>query len=122
MIGHSGWSAATRAFSSLPTASRGWRTVRSSKSSITTRRAAPMIGRYVLPLLAGVGLAVALGTVILGNRPAPVIPPVVPSASAPFVSYVAGAGIIDARTENIAVGRPASGSTEAIGGKWAARD
>src|SRR5258707_9869311 len=77
-----------------------------------------MIGRYVLPLLAVVGLAVAIGMVILGNQTAPAIPPVVPSVSAPFASYVAGAGMVEASTENIAIGTPVSGIVAAIGVKW----
>src|SRR5919201_6494359 len=77
-----------------------------------------MIGRYILPLLAIAGLLVALGAVIQGNQTAPVVPPVVQSASAPFASYVAGAGMIEAQTENIAIGTPVSGIVTTICVKW----
>ncbi len=42
-----------------------------------------------------------------------------PPARAPFASYVAGAGIVEASTENIAVGTPVSGNVTAIYVKWA---
>ncbi len=77
-----------------------------------------MIRRYMLPLLAAVGVAVAISTVLQGNQPAPTAPPVAQPAKAPFASYVAGAGIVEASTENIAVGTPVSGIVTAIYVKW----
>ena len=68
-----------------------------------------MLRRYVLPLLAVVGVAFATWTVVTGSRPVPAAPPLVPPAQAPFASYVAGSGIIEASTHNIAVGTPVSG-------------
>jgi HlyD family secretion protein len=68
-----------------------------------------MLRRYVLPLLAVVGVAFAIWTVVTGSRPVPAAPPVVPPAQAPFASYVAGSGIIEASTHNIAVGTHVSG-------------
>ena len=56
-----------------------------------------MIGKYLLPILAVVGLAVAVGAVIEGNQTAPVAPPIIPPAKVTFSSYIAGAGIIEAR-------------------------
>lgn len=73
-----------------------------------------MIGRYVFPLLALVGLTVAVGAVIQGNQTAPVTPPLVQSPKVPFAAYVAGAGMIEASTENIAIGTPVSGIVAAI--------
>jgi HlyD family secretion protein len=77
-----------------------------------------MIRRYMLPLLAALGVAVAISTVLQGNQPAPTAPPVTQPARAPFASYVAGAGIVEASTENIAVGTPVSGIVAAIYVKW----
>lgn len=77
-----------------------------------------MIRRYMLPLLAALGVAVAISTVLQGNQPAPTAPPVTQPAGAPFASYVAGAGIVEASTENIAVGTPVSGIVAAIYVKW----
>jgi HlyD family secretion protein len=80
-----------------------------------------MIRKYVLPLLAVTGLAVAIAMVLLGNRTAPVAQPVVQSASTPFSSYVFGPGIVEASTENIAIGTPVSGIVTAIYVKWGDR-
>ena len=77
-----------------------------------------MIRRYLLPLLAIVGLGVVIAMVILGNRAAPVAQSAVQSASAPFASYVFGSGIVEASTENIAIGTPVSGIVTAIYVKW----
>jgi HlyD family secretion protein len=76
-----------------------------------------MIGKLV-PLFAIIGLTVAVGVVILGNQAAPVAPPVVRLPNVPFTSYVAGAGLVQASTENIAIGTPVSGIVTAIYVKW----
>lgn len=80
-----------------------------------------MIRKYMLPLMAAIGVVVAIITIIHGNPPAPVAPLVAHPAKAPFASYVAGAGIIEASTENIAVGTPVSGIVVAIYVKWGDR-
>ncbi len=77
-----------------------------------------MIRKYILPILAIIGVGVAVVTVIRGNRTRPVAPPVVESAKAPFTSYVFGPGIVEARTENIAIGTPVSGIIKEIYVKW----
>jgi RND family efflux transporter MFP subunit len=43
---------------------------------------------------------------------------VVQSAKAPFASYIFGPGIVEAKTENIAIGTPVSGIVTAIYVKW----
>jgi HlyD family secretion protein len=68
-----------------------------------------MIRKYLLPLLAVGGVTFAIWTVVTSNQPIPAAPPVAQPAQAPFESFVAGAGIIEASTENIAVGTPISG-------------
>src|SRR6266853_5921501 len=77
-----------------------------------------MIRKYVLPLLAVIGVAVAIAMVIRGNRTGPTAQNVVQSANAPFTSYIFGPGIVEARTENIAIGTPVSGIVTAIYVKW----
>jgi HlyD family secretion protein len=77
-----------------------------------------MIGRFVLPFAALIGLVAAVGAVIQGNRTVPVAPPAVQSPTVPFAAYVAGAGMIEASTENIAVGTPVSGVVAAIYVTW----
>jgi HlyD family secretion protein len=80
-----------------------------------------MIRKYVLPLLAVIGVAVAIAMVLQGNRTAPVAQPAVQPANAPFSSYVFGPGIVEASTENISVGTPVSGVVTAIYVKWGDR-
>jgi HlyD family secretion protein len=80
-----------------------------------------MIRKYVLPLLAVIGVAIAIAMVIQGNRTAPVAQPAVQQASTPFSSYVFGPGIVEASTENIAIGTPVSGIVTAIYVKWGER-
>jgi HlyD family secretion protein len=73
-----------------------------------------MVRRYLLPLLAVAGVAFAMWTVVLGNRPVPAAPPVASPAPAPFASYVAGSGIIEPSTQNIAIGTHVSGVVTGI--------
>lgn len=65
--------------------------------------------KYILPILALVGFLFATYKVINGNKPVPVAPAIVEPASAPFKSFIAGSGIIEAKTENVAIGTPLSG-------------
>ncbi len=80
-----------------------------------------MIRKYLLPLAAIVGLGLAVFMVIQGNRSAPVVQPVVQSARAPFTSNIFGPGIVEASTENIAIGTPVSGIVAAVYVKWGDR-
>jgi multidrug efflux pump subunit AcrA (membrane-fusion protein) len=80
-----------------------------------------MIRKYLLPFLAIIGVALAVAMVIDGNRPAPAAQPAAQPASAPFSSYVFGPGIVEASTENIAIGTPVSGIVTAIYVKWGDR-
>lgn len=68
-----------------------------------------MMRKYLLPILALIGLTIAVAMVLIGNRQPPVSRPAAQSPKAPFASYVAGAGIIEASTGNIVVGTPVSG-------------
>src|SRR5687768_3269765 len=65
-----------------------------------------MLRKYLLPILAVLGVLFAVRTVILGNRPPVMAKPVAQPAKATFGSYVAGSGIVEASTENIAIGTP----------------
>ncbi len=77
-----------------------------------------MIRKYLLPFLAVLGVAIAIAMVLQGNRTTPAAPPAVQPAAAPFSSYVFGPGIVEASTENIAVGTPVSGIVAAVYVKW----
>ncbi len=73
-----------------------------------------MIRKFVLPVLAAIGVAIAVVMVIEGNRSEPVAQPVAHPANAPFSSYIFGPGIVEASSENIAVGTPVSGIVTAV--------
>ena len=63
-----------------------------------------MIRKFVLPVLAVFGVVLAMYTVLAGQRTLPPAQPVTQPAQPQFASYVAGAGIVEASSENIAVG------------------
>ncbi len=73
-----------------------------------------MTHRYILPLLALLGLGVAVAAVVNDNRQAPVHNPTVEPAGALYAAFVAGAGLVEASTGNIAIGSPVSGITTDI--------
>jgi HlyD family secretion protein len=67
------------------------------------------MNRYLLPLLAILGLAGTVAAIVVDNRqPAAQEPQVVP-ASSPYASFVVGAGLIEASTGNISIGSPVAG-------------
>lgn len=63
-----------------------------------------MIRKFFLPALALLGVLFAVYSVVTGQREVPPAQPVAQPAQPQFDSYVAGAGIVEASTENIAVG------------------
>jgi multidrug resistance efflux pump len=62
------------------------------------------VRKYVVPVLAMAGLGMAVYTVQTENKPTQPAAPVVPPATSPYAQPVAGAGIVEASTQNIAVG------------------
>jgi multidrug efflux pump subunit AcrA (membrane-fusion protein) len=68
-----------------------------------------MIHKYVIPVLALFGLIFAVLTVASGAKPAPIAPPIASPAPAPYESTIAGAGLVEAQSQNIAVGTPIAG-------------
>lgn len=63
----------------------------------------------ILPLVAIIGIVFVIRTVISGSVPAPVAAPVVEPPKPPYPIFVAGSGIIEASSENIAIASPLSG-------------
>ena len=63
-----------------------------------------MLPKATLPILAAAGFLLGIWSVINGNKPVPVAPAVVEPAQAPFRTFIAGSGIIEAKTRNIAIG------------------
>jgi multidrug resistance efflux pump len=68
-----------------------------------------MLKRYALPALAVLATAFALSQMLKAQqKPAAATPPVEP-ARTPFQEPLAGAGLVEPETENIAIGTPVSG-------------
>ncbi|MGH9681156.1 MAG: efflux RND transporter periplasmic adaptor subunit [Candidatus Acidiferrales bacterium] len=80
-----------------------------------------MMRKYGLAVLAIVGLGLAVAMVIRGNRAVPAPQAAVQAAGPPFASYVFGPGIVEASSENIAVGTPVSGIVTAVYVMWGDR-
>ncbi len=80
-----------------------------------------MIRRYLLPLLSIIGLAIAIAMAVQDDRTPAKTQAVLAAATPPFSSYIFGPGIVEASTENIAVGTPVSGIVTTIYVKWGDR-
>jgi HlyD family secretion protein len=65
--------------------------------------------RYLVPALALSGLFAGIALVARGNVPSPVAQPIVQPAVAPFQSYIAGSGMIESSTRNVAISTPVGG-------------
>jgi RND family efflux transporter MFP subunit len=70
--------------------------------------------KYLLPILAAAGFAFASYTVVSSNKPIPIAPAVAEPASAPFKSFIAGSGIVEPKSQNIAIGTPLSGIVKTV--------
>lgn len=77
-----------------------------------------MIRKYFLPLLALLGVVVIIIAIILDNRPKPPADPPVVWPQVPFAAYVAGAGIVEAGSGNIALGTSVEGIVSEVYVKW----
>jgi HlyD family secretion protein len=73
-----------------------------------------MIRKYLIPVLAVVGIAFGVATVVKGNKTIPPAPPVAQPAQTPYQTFVAGSGIVEASTENIAIGTEIAGLVSKI--------
>lgn len=65
-----------------------------------------MVRKYLLPIFAILGAALALFVVFWSHKKQPLVPIPFPPARSPYDSAIYGAGIIEACTKNIAVGVP----------------
>ncbi|MCC6426851.1 MAG: HlyD family efflux transporter periplasmic adaptor subunit [Phycisphaerales bacterium] len=68
-----------------------------------------MIRTFFIPLLAIAGVIFCVWTVVKASRPLPPNPPVIEPPQAPYRSFVAGSGMIEASTQNIGIGTPVAG-------------
>jgi multidrug resistance efflux pump len=81
-----------------------------SNTNAITTEAPVMIRKYLLPLIAVLGVVLAIYVVHASNKPVPASQPVAQPAAAPFKSYIAGAGIVEAQSENINIGTGQGGT------------
>lgn len=65
--------------------------------------------KYVFPGLSVVGLIAAAHTVSTSNQQLAAAPPIASPAASPYRTQIAGAGLIEAASENIAISAPFSG-------------
>jgi len=63
-----------------------------------------MLTKFILPLFAALGLTFAIYTVLLARQPLPPSVPQVPPPVHPRMRSIAGAGLVEARRENIPIG------------------
>ncbi|MCC6149297.1 MAG: HlyD family efflux transporter periplasmic adaptor subunit [Planctomycetes bacterium] len=68
-----------------------------------------MIRKLFLPVLGFAGFVFAVTVVVQGSAPIKAAPAVSEPAKAAFSQFVAGAGLIEAQSENIAIGTPVPG-------------
>jgi len=68
-----------------------------------------MLPKYTLPALAILGFSFGVYSVVHGNQPTPVAQPVAEPANSPFPAFIAGAGIVESKSQNIAIGTPLGG-------------
>ncbi|HEY4170076.1 MAG TPA: efflux RND transporter periplasmic adaptor subunit [Reyranella sp.] len=80
-----------------------------------------MTRRLLFPLLAVVGVAFAVAAIVLGERTPPGASAAVHPTMSPFATAVAGAGIVEASSENIAIGAAVPGIVTKIAVKWGDR-
>ena len=73
-----------------------------------------MLPKYTLPVLAVLGFSFGVYSVVKGNRPTPVSQAVAQPADSPFASFIAGAGIVEAKSQNIAIGTPLGGIVQQV--------
>lgn len=69
---------------------------------------------YTIPLLAIAGMGMAAFTVVKSSRPTIPTPPVSEPPKTPFTSSVAGSGIVEPNSQNIAIGTPVPGIVHTV--------
>jgi HlyD family secretion protein len=70
--------------------------------------------RWIVPGLAVAGFTAMMLTIAAGDKNLPVAAPLAQPANSPFAETIAGAGIVEASTQNIAVAAPLPGVIAAV--------
>jgi multidrug resistance efflux pump len=76
-----------------------------------------MFAKYLLPLVALGMIIFAVSFLLHSQQPIPQLPPPIEPARNPYPNTVAGAGVVEAETENIAVGSPVAGVVVEVNAK-----
>jgi HlyD family secretion protein len=69
---------------------------------------------WVLTALAVLGILSGIYMLVLDRRPVPVSQPVIPPAVSPFKSFISGAGIVEAASDNIQLGTMVSAVVDKV--------
>jgi len=73
-----------------------------------------MLPKYTLPALAAAGFLFGVFQVVSSNKPAPIAQAAAEPAISPYRTFIAGAGIVEAKSQNIAIGAPLAGLVKAV--------
>src|SRR5262245_58642970 len=73
-----------------------------------------MLYKVFLPILSAIALAFAVRHVVVANQEPPKSPPPIEPSRTPYKGAVAGAGVIEPVTENIALGSHLSGVVDEV--------
>ena len=73
-----------------------------------------MIRSWLFPLLAVLGIAFAIWTSLRSSRPIIAAPAVAEPPKPAFATFIAGAGLVESASENIAIGTPVAGVVLAV--------
>jgi len=69
---------------------------------------------HILALVAVLGILSAVYMLVLDQRPIPVSHPITPPAVSPYASFISGAGLTEAASENIALGTLIPGTVDNV--------
>lgn len=73
-----------------------------------------MLPKFTLPVLAILGFSFGIFTVVHSNQPTPIAQPVAQPADSPYPAFIAGAGIIEAKSQNISIGTALAGIVQSV--------
>ncbi|MGJ0486993.1 MAG: efflux RND transporter periplasmic adaptor subunit [Methylomicrobium sp.] len=73
-----------------------------------------MLPKYTLPVLAVAGFLFGVFEVFTSNKPTPVAQGAAEPATSPYASFIAGAGIVEAKSQNIAIGTHLAGIVKSV--------
>ena len=68
----------------------------------------------ILPIIAGLGLVLAMGVALRSNAKKPEAVPLAQPAEAPYAAYIGGAGLVEASNDNISLGTSLPGIVKTV--------